>query len=711
MVCIAPDLPTITSCPGSIATPGVPNPPVLTGPVTNTTNTGLFTNIRIQVFINNTNQMNGFDITLLAPHAFLVPIGIDFTGTVLGTPVPSPLLECLQGILVTGTVCQASDTIDTLHLAAVATIGALPGGLTPPGAHGLLFTAIYRIVGSAPVNTVIGFQTNANDGLTNCTTTSVPGTCINISNGTTTPVPESSQTGVFSSTRTQPFLQLSPASTALGNAFPGAAIPAQTVTTTDNNGWGAFMNNGGVPFNGDTTATYAVAIIPPTASATGLTASIAPATLDFAAVAAGGSLTNTLSITSAAATTSGLWTINVIDVYHFDPNCVAFSSCPGPASTLTETITYTVNIQDFGFNVGGVTTGALFLPFWCPQSPPAVTGPCLAGQSGVATITVTSLGFTGAVTLANGAVSPVTVPALTATLSPTSIPGASGTATDTYASGLLRPTTTTGQYIVSVSGTGTIPANGAFTAAQTRTKSVTVVVRPQDFNATTSNGTPTGPSFSFASGGSATDSLTLGSLPSGSTAINSAGFAGPVTLSTTITGGTGLVVTFTPSVNPVALTAGQKTTLTVTFSGTVTSTTTFSVTITGTATLALSSPTTQTHSVTYSVTITSTTHPTSTTVTCTTPVVINQGSTCNVTVTDTSTSGATTPTGTVNLSETGVTGSFTTCTLAGTTASATCTSTFTASTSGTSAVTASYPGVTNQFSPSSGTASITINQP
>ncbi|PYL92678.1 MAG: hypothetical protein DMF14_02990 [Verrucomicrobia bacterium] len=98
-----------------------------------------------------------------------------------------------------------------------------------------------------------------------------------------------------------------------------------------------------------------------------------------------------------------------------------------------------------------------------------------------------------------------------------------------------------------------------------------------------------------------------------------------------------------------------------------------------------------------------TTHPTTTSVTCATPVVINQGSTCNVTVTDTSASGPTTPTGTVNLSQNGVTGSFTACTLAGTTASAACTSTFTATTSGTSSVTASYPGDTGHAL-SSGTA-------
>src|SRR6266540_4204510 len=116
-------------------------------------------------------------------------------------------------------------------------------------------------------------------------------------------------------------------------------------------------------------------------------------------------------------------------------------------------------------------------------------------------------------------------------------------------------------------------------------------------------------------------------------------------------------------------------------------------------------------STTHSIMVTAgvTPHPTTTTIACSSPVVINQGSTCTVTVTDTSATGATTPTGTVSLGETGVTGAFTTCNLSGATASATCTSTFTASTSGSASVTASYPGDSTHDA-SSGTANIVVNQ-
>src|SRR3989441_1166826 len=393
-------------------------------------------------------------------------------------------------------------------------------------------------------------------------------------------------------------------------------------------------------------------------------------------------------------TTLGTWSVSVTGLYHVVPTCAGPGTCTGTESTLVETVTYTFTLVDFTF-----TASPAIVPFWCPAA--AQGSNCTAGQSGSSVITVTPQGFTGTVTISTFSVAPAT-PALTVGYSQTSIPGASGTSTATFSVGALRPTTLLGSYTVSTRGSGTI---GTFA----RFITINFVVRPQNFNITTSNGTPTGPSLSFASGSSATDTLTIGSLPSGSVAVNSAGFAGTVTLSSAFTGGTGL--TITPASGTVTLVAGQKLTDVVTFGGTAATTTIFTVTITGTATLATSTPSTQTHSVTYSVTITvaSVAHPTSTTVSCTTPVVINQGSPCNVTVTDNSATGATTPTGTVSLSETGVTGTFTTCTLAGTTASATCTSTFTASTSGTAAVTASYPGVTNQFQASSGTTSIVVN--
>ena len=97
--------PGATACPSS--------PPALGG------NVGAQT--RIAVFIQDSDGLNGFDITLLASHTVLVPVGVDLTGSVLGAD-PTILVECLQGVLKVGSFCQSTDTIDTLHLAAVAAL-------------------------------------------------------------------------------------------------------------------------------------------------------------------------------------------------------------------------------------------------------------------------------------------------------------------------------------------------------------------------------------------------------------------------------------------------------------------------------------------------------------------------------------------------------------------------------------------------------------
>ena len=96
-----------------------------------------------------------------------------------------------------------------------------------------------------------------------------------------------------------------------------------------------------------------------------------------------------------------------------------------------------------------------------------------------------------------------------------------------------------------------------------------------------------------------------------------------------------------------------------------------------------------------------------TSVTCADPFITNRGSTCSVTVTDNSPGTFITPTGTVGLSQTGVTGTFTACILVGTLAFATCNSTFTASATGTATISASYPGDSTHAS-SSDTESIAV---
>jgi len=137
------------------------------------------TKIRVGVYVNGTGALIGFDVTLQTNHLVLRPAGVDLTGSVLISPF-TIIVECLSGVLVSGPVCAPTDTVDTLHLAAT---GALGQSTTPP-TTGLLFTAIYDVVGTTAAG---GIPITYPAG---CTGTSVPGgVCVTLSGGAGSPNP------------------------------------------------------------------------------------------------------------------------------------------------------------------------------------------------------------------------------------------------------------------------------------------------------------------------------------------------------------------------------------------------------------------------------------------------------------------------------------------------------------------------------------------
>src|SRR5438309_11543341 len=93
------------------ATPCPSPAPVFAGPIGQ--------QIRVGVFIQGSDALNGCDITLLADHSFLAPLSIDLTGTTV-PGATAIALECSQGIWKAGSVCAQSDNIDTLHLLLTA---------------------------------------------------------------------------------------------------------------------------------------------------------------------------------------------------------------------------------------------------------------------------------------------------------------------------------------------------------------------------------------------------------------------------------------------------------------------------------------------------------------------------------------------------------------------------------------------------------------
>ena len=144
------------------------------------------TQLRVSVFIQGSDAINGFDVTLLADHTILKPAGSDLAGTVLISP-QTVILECVGGVLVQGSFCSSTDTADALHFVVA---GAL-GQLTTPPTTGLLFTAIYNVTADSS-GIPLGYQTG-------CSSSSVSGTttCVTITNGGPTPVPENVQTAIF----------------------------------------------------------------------------------------------------------------------------------------------------------------------------------------------------------------------------------------------------------------------------------------------------------------------------------------------------------------------------------------------------------------------------------------------------------------------------------------------------------------------------------
>jgi len=354
--------------------------------------------IRIGVFIQGSDALNGFDIVLLTSHTTLVPAGVDLGGTVLaGTP--TVVLECLQGVLKSGSTCAVDDTVDTLHFTVAGGLGLL----TTPPTTGLLFTAIYNVTGTTSSTGIpVGYRTLG------CTGTSVTGLCITISNGSTIPASETAQGGTFNNSTPPPFVTLSATPSSFGPEFPSTANSA-TVTATASPGYPGFATDS-VSFT-----SVASAGLVPTLSGTN-------------PCVTGGTLCSvTLSFTPGSA---GNYSVTVFGTY------ATLDSSNNP-DTLVANVTLNVVVYDFGFTISPTTISFE------------------SGLTGTATVTLTSVNhFDGSITLSSGTTIPGTPP-LTITYNPVSVTltaGASMTSTATFSASPAVATTYHAQ-IKATSGT------------------------------------------------------------------------------------------------------------------------------------------------------------------------------------------------------------------------------------------------------------------
>src|SRR5436309_3315188 len=483
------------------------------------------TQIRVGVYIQGSDGLNAFDITLLTNAATLKPAGIDLAGTVLNSAAgpATVVLECIGGNLVAGTVCSlTTDTAGTIHVAASAAPGA---PLTAAPTAGVLFTAVFNITAATSSGGVaVGFQTG-------CSGTSVsPDTCVTIANGSITPDAETVRAATFDNSACLTNCEwYATTSTASSISVLQGATTGNTVTIT------ATAPNG-LPLLGSTSVIFSTAV---SAGFTAPNFGGAP-TFDCNTFT-GTPLTcsTTLTVSTLA---SGTYFVTIYGNYIAD-------DCLGPCSatyTLAGTVTIQVNVGGVAWTVNGVAAsspqtmyfakGAFSIPY---------TFTSLGGYSGTITLTQTTCSLTP-----TGIVSCPTLP-VSFTLN------AGGSVTQ--------------QMTFTATGEGRVLYRDSMAATSLPSQSqglLTILV--SGFSIASSSST-----VSFASGSSASVTVTLASL--GAPTFQ---FAGPVAIASTTLPSTGLTVGCSPGT--VSLTAGGTGTTTCTFSSAVTSTTTFTVTITGT---------------------------------------------------------------------------------------------------------------------------------
>ncbi len=330
------------------------SPPDLNGPAPTAPQTSR-TQIRIGVFIQGSDALNGFDIILLSSNV-LRAAGVDFTGTVV-PGATTVVVECLDGVLVSGPTCVPQDTPpsgkSTLHFA----LAAGPAAITAPNISGLLFTAVYNITGTTPAAGVsAGFQTGCT-----VTATSDPPFCVTVTNGSTTPASETLRGASFNNSTPPQWVAITASPLTISFAKGSASLPI-TITATAENGWPGFSTD---------TVTFT------SQQTTGLT----PTFSASSCTTGGTSCTTSVTLAASAA---GTYFITVFGNYVFTNTTSGMS-----AGTLAGSVKIQVSVQDFSIIV----------------SPSTVS--FATSSSGTATVTLTSLGgFSGSGTIATAASAP-----------------------------------------------------------------------------------------------------------------------------------------------------------------------------------------------------------------------------------------------------------------------------------------------------------------
>ncbi len=479
--------------------------------------------IHVGIYLAGPDLINGFDITVLTNRAVLRPAAVDFSNTILASPT-SIVVECLDGALVTGPTCLATDVPGTIHLSLSGAAGVLSTANT-----GLLFTAIYNITGKTPSSGQnIQFQTGCGSPTS---PTSDPPICVTITNGGSGPVSESVGTIGFNNSVDPNWVAISTPSSTTYSFLVGAASPVVSVSATAENGYPGLVGTDSVSFT--------------TIQSAGLTVSFTGAVTTCAT----GGLTCSVSVSFGGA--AGTYFVSFFGNYVYSNDTTL-----SPDGTLDGTVSLVVNIQDVTWSINGAN-----------EYPAPTTAQTLYMGTGPTHpmplfFTVTSVGgYSNTITYSTAALTGTT--GLVFAYPPVFTLGAGQTVTKIING--TATTTGTASYVARIVAGGFAGTTGTHSSA-------VQTVKVSGFTLT-SNST----SVTFASGGSGHVQLTstsLGNPP----ATN--GFAGSVALTAPFTGPAGgvLTFTFTPA-SSITLTPGSTGSVTVTISGTIAGP--YSVTFTG----------------------------------------------------------------------------------------------------------------------------------
>jgi len=328
IVCVAaPPITSTSGCPSSPAT-------IIGSPT-------IGSRVVVAINIDGSDALNGFRIFVKTDITILNPVKADLNNTLLAQPI-LPLANCINGA---GTGCSLSSGDGP----GVVDVGAVSlAGLSTPPTTGNLFEIVYQVAGTTTGST-IGFLAGS------CGTgTSVPGYCVTITNGGSTPNEETAQTGTFINL---PTFTIS-ASPTFVSVTVGGASGISTITVTPIVG---FTSDVGLTLAFNSTSNNPSATLAPLT----IPGASGTSTLTISATASNQAGGHNITITGTGGSPTQTRSVSVIVKVTANP--VLTTSLSAPSIVVGTSISDSASLAQASTSAGGTVTYNLF-------STPSCTG-------------------------------------------------------------------------------------------------------------------------------------------------------------------------------------------------------------------------------------------------------------------------------------------------------------------------------------------------